>query len=140
MPLLEYTLFDDSQDDENDVEDQEEEDELGWKIKQIEKTNHAKSGYRLCLDIQKFAPNEITIKTVDDVIVIEAKHEERQHERSYRLPAAFKIEDIVSSISSDGVLTVTAVQASEGSNKIQLQQTRNGNDQKECMDGNEIII
>lgn len=147
MPLLQYTLFDDSQDDGNDEENQEEEEEVGWKIKQIEKTNHGKSGYWLSLDIQNFGPHEITVKTVDDVIVIEAKHEERQHERSYRLPEGFKIEDVVSSISSDGILTVTAIpatQASEGGSKIQVQQTGpvrlNGKNEKECVDGNEIKI
>lgn len=147
MPLLQYTLFDDSQDDENEEENQEEEEEMGWKIKQIEKTDHGKSGYWLSLDIKNFAPHEITVKTVDDVIVIEAKHEERQYERSYRLPDGFKIEDVVSSISSDGILTVTAIpatQASGESSKIQVERTGpvrlNGNDEKECMDGNEIII
>lgn len=147
MPLLQYTLFDDSQDVDNDEEEQDEEKELGWKINQVEKTNHAKSGYRLRLDIQKFAPHEINVKTVDNVIVIEAKHEERKYERSYLLPDDFKIEDVVSSISSDGILTVTAIpatQASDGSSEIQLQKTGPvrliENDEKECMDGNELII
>jgi crystallin alpha B len=69
------------------------------------------------LDVQQFAPEEITVKLVDDFVVIEGKHDERQDEhgfisrqfqRRYKLPSACKLNTVKSSLSSDGVLTVTA--------------------------------
>lgn len=69
------------------------------------------------MDVQQFAPEEITVKMVDDFIVIEAKHEERQDEhgfisrqfqRRYKLPSAVRLDTLKSNLSSDGILTVTA--------------------------------
>jgi crystallin alpha B len=47
------------------------------------------------LDVQQFKPDELTVKTVNDYVVVEGKHEERQDEhgfisrqfqRRYKLP------------------------------------------------------
>lgn len=103
----------------------------------IDKGTHiGKDGFQVSLDVQHFAPNEINVKTVDDTIVIDAKHEERQDEhgyvsrqfqRRYRLPEGFNVKDVVSSISSDGILTVKAPPATpalEGNvRQVQIQQT-----------------
>lgn len=101
------------------------------------KTHIGSDGFQVSLDVQHFAPSEVTVKTVDDFIEVEAKHDERQDEHSfvsrhfrrrYRLPEGFNIEDVVSSISSDGILTVK-VPAETPSLKgakvrhIQIQQT-----------------
>lgn len=76
-----------------------------------------KERFQVNLDVQQFGPHEITVKTVDDFIVVEGKHEERQDEhgfvsrqfaRRYKLPADYDPKDVVSSLSSDGVLTVMA--------------------------------
>lgn len=57
------------------------------------------------------------MKTVSNNIIIEAKHEERQDEhgyvsrqflRRYVLPPSHDVNNITSSLSSDGVLTITA--------------------------------
>lgn len=57
------------------------------------------------------------MKTVGNNIIIEAKHEERQDEhgyvsrqflRRYVLPPSHDVINITSSLSSDGVLTITA--------------------------------
>lgn len=96
-----------------------------------------KDGFQVSLDVQHFAPNEISVKTVDNSILVDAKHEERKDEhgfisrevhRRYVLPSGFKAEDVVSTISSDGILTIKAPpveQAVEGSKvrEIQIQQT-----------------
>ncbi|XP_008486790.1 protein lethal(2)essential for life-like [Diaphorina citri] len=59
----------------------------------------------------------ISIKTVDGFILVEGKHEEkedehgfisRQFKRRYLLPKDVEIEKVTSSLSSDGVLTITA--------------------------------
>lgn len=71
----------------------------------------------MILDVQQFSPEEITVKTVGKNIIIEAKHEERQDEhgfvsrhflRRYVLPPSHDVINITSSLSSDGVLTITA--------------------------------
>jgi crystallin, alpha B len=76
-----------------------------------------KDKFQVCLDVQQFAPNEITVKTVGNQIVIEGKHEEKEDEhgyisrqfvRKYVLPEGHNIEDVISSLSSDGVLSITA--------------------------------
>lgn len=96
-----------------------------------------KDGFQVCLDVKDFAPNEISVKTVDNSIVIEGKHEERQDEhgyisrhftRRYALPQGYEAKDVISQLSSDGVLTVKAPpipKAVEGNNVrvVQIQQT-----------------
>lgn len=98
-----------------------------------------KDGFQVCLDVQQFAPNEITVKTTDDTntIVVEAKHEEREDEhgyisrqfiRRYTLPKGYDAKDVVSQLSSDGILTIEApppVKASDEGNEriVQIQQT-----------------
>lgn len=76
-----------------------------------------KDGFQVCLDVQQFSPNEITVKTVDGTVVVEGKHEERQDEhgyisrqfsRRYMLPKGFDANAVSSTLSSDGVLTIKA--------------------------------
>lgn len=67
--------------------------------------------------MQQFSPDEISVKTVDNHVVVEAKHEEKQDEhgyisrhfvRRYVLPPSHDLVNITSTLSSDGVLTITA--------------------------------
>lgn len=93
------------------------------------------NGFEVSLDVQHFTPNEITIKTVDDNIIIEGKHEYRADEhgdvsrhfrRTYHLPDGFNVKDVVSSLSSDHILVVKAPpDASNGSNvrHVKIQRT-----------------
>lgn len=76
-----------------------------------------KDAFQINLDVQQFTPNEITVTTVDNTVVVEGKHEEKQDEhglvsrhfvRRYVLPDEHDPKDVYSSLSSDGVLTVTA--------------------------------
>lgn len=76
-----------------------------------------KDNFQVILDVQQFSPDEITVKTVDKNVVVEAKHEERQDEhgfisrqfvRRYILPIDYDAINVTSTLSSDGVLTVTA--------------------------------
>lgn len=77
----------------------------------------ALSDPQVILDVQQFSPDEITVKTVDNHVVVEAKHEEKQDEhgyisrhfvRRYVLPPSHDLVNITSTLSSDGVLTITA--------------------------------
>nr|AKS40077.1 small heat shock protein 19.9 [Grapholita molesta] len=76
-----------------------------------------KDKFHINLDVQHFAPEEISVKTVDGYLVVEAKHEERQDEhgyisrsfsRRYALPEGVQADAVISKLSSDGVLSITA--------------------------------
>lgn len=67
--------------------------------------------------MQQFKPDEITVKTVNNFVIVEGKHEERQDEhgfisrqfqRRYKLPDDTDADTVVSQLSSDGVLTIHA--------------------------------
>ncbi|MCQ9140736.1 small heat shock protein [Bacillus amyloliquefaciens] len=72
----------------------------------------------MILDVQQFDPEEITVKASNNSVLVEGKHEEKQDEhgfisrqftRRYILPTGYDISDLVSTLSSDGVLTITAL-------------------------------
>uniref|UniRef100_A0A336K7E4 CSON002511 protein n=1 Tax=Culicoides sonorensis TaxID=179676 RepID=A0A336K7E4_CULSO len=74
-------------------------------------------GLKVSLDVQQFKPNEITVRTMDNVVVVEGKHEEREdHQgtiyrnfvRKYNLPADIDVADLKITMSSDGLLTLEA--------------------------------
>lgn len=76
-----------------------------------------KDKFQVNLDVQHFAPEEISVKTADGYIVVEGKHEEkkddhgyisRQFVRRYALPEGALPETVESRLSSDGVLTIIA--------------------------------
>lgn len=84
---------------------------------EIQQAQVGKDGFQVCMDVSQFTPNELTVKTVDRTVVVEGKHEEREDEhgyiqrhfiRKYILPKGYDPKDVVSTISSDGVLTVKA--------------------------------
>ena len=72
---------------------------------------------QVILEVQQFSPEEITVKTTGNNVTVEARHEERQDEhgfvsrhfvRRYVLPPSHDVNNVTSSLSSDGVLTITA--------------------------------
>lgn len=86
-----------------------------------------KDTFKILLDVQHFRPEEINVKASEKEIVIEGKHEEReddqgfvsrQFKRRYALPNNFPPENVVSTLSSDGVLTVIAEKKTMGNEKI----------------------
>lgn len=92
--------------------------------------------YQISLDVQQFAPEEISVKTADGYIVVEGKHEEkkdehgyisRQFTRRYALPEGATPETVESKLSSDGVLTISAPkvvpEAIKGERKVAIVQT-----------------
>lgn len=73
------------------------------------------NGFEVCLDVRQFRPNEITVKTVGNSIIVEGGHVEwlrgynsRQFYRRYDLPPSFDAEFITSELSDDGFLTIRA--------------------------------
>lgn len=69
---------------------------------------------KLRFDVTQYEPDEIVVKTVDNRLTVQAKHEERSENRSvyreynreFHLPDGTDVEQIRSSLSKDGVLTV----------------------------------
>lgn len=93
-----------------------------------------KDKFQINLDVQHFSPEEITVKTVDNYIVVEGKHEEkkdehgfisRQFKRRYAIPESCNPDMIQSKLSSDGVLTISASKKSEekGERIVPISQT-----------------
>ncbi|XP_071439441.1 protein lethal(2)essential for life-like [Hetaerina americana] len=96
-----------------------------------------KDGFHVMMDVQQFSPEEITVKHVDNHVVVEGKHEEMPDEhgfisrhfvRRYVLPKSVNAEALTSNLSSDGVLTVTAprLQPLEDGNARHIPITRTG--------------
>ncbi|XP_001604538.2 protein lethal(2)essential for life [Nasonia vitripennis] len=86
--------------------------ENGWSV-----IKDDKSKFHVALDVQQFKPEEINVKVVDNYIVVEGKHEEKQDDhgiisrhfvRKYMIPEQCDPEKAASTLSSDGVLTITA--------------------------------
>ncbi|CAK1602508.1 unnamed protein product [Parnassius mnemosyne] len=73
--------------------------------------------FQVNVDVQHFTPEEISVKVVEGNVIIEGKHEEKQDQhgyvsrqfvRRYALPKGCLPDTVKSTLSSDGVLTVTA--------------------------------
>ncbi|XP_053313295.1 heat shock protein beta-1 [Spea bombifrons] len=74
--------------------------------------------WKVSLDVNHFAPEELVVKTKDGIVEITGKHEEKQDEhgfisrcftRKYTLPAGVDIAAVTSTLSPDGILTVEAL-------------------------------
>lgn len=71
---------------------------------------------RLRFDVSQYKPEEVTVKTVDNRLLVHAKHEEktasrtvyREYNQEFMLPRGTNPEMISSTLSTDGILTVEA--------------------------------
>ncbi|XP_055914204.1 heat shock protein 23-like [Eupeodes corollae] len=99
-------------------------------------SNVGKDGFQVCMDVQQFKPSELSVKVVDNAVVVEGKHEEREDDhgyisrhfvRRYTLPKNYDSDKVMSTLSSDGVLTVSipkpAIEEKSNEKIIQIQQT-----------------
>ncbi|GBP00646.1 Heat shock protein 23 [Eumeta japonica] len=91
-----------------------------------------KDGFQVCMDVQQFKPSELSVKVVDNCVTVEGKHEEREDDhgyisrhfvRRYALPKGYDPNNLVSTLSSDGVLTLSVPkpQIEDKSNERQVQ-------------------
>jgi HSP20 family molecular chaperone IbpA len=76
-----------------------------------------KEEFKVSVDVSHFAPQEISVRVKANELVIEGRHEERSDPhgrversfvRKYALPKETRAEAVVSHLSRDGVLTVSA--------------------------------
>lgn len=80
----------------------------------IQDTEDGHRVLKLRFDVSQYEPDEIVVKTIDNRLTVQAKHEERSENRSvyreynreFHLPDGTDIEQIKSSLSKDGVLTI----------------------------------
>lgn len=101
-----------------------------WRLSDVEESGTSnivnnKDCFKVSLDVQQFKPSELSVKLVDDFLVVEGKHEERSDEhglvsrqfsRRYQLPSDIDVQTLQSSLSSDGVLTLMANKKPESEN------------------------
>lgn len=85
------------------------------------RVEHDNDKYRIIVDLPQFTPEEVTVRTDDKWVTVEAKHLERkdkygyvsrQVNRRYLLPRGYNINYVKPSLSSDGILTITASKVS----------------------------
>ncbi len=84
------------------------------------------------LDTSAYRPDELSVSVSGGVVTVEGKHEEkaedgskmvsRQFLRKYTLPSGAKPEDVVSNLSSDGVLVITANKAAPPAIDVKINQ------------------
>lgn len=74
-------------------------------------------GFTAFVDVHLFEANEISVKTIDHVIVVECKHEskedghgyvERHFQRKFNLPNEYDMAMVKSTLSKDGILHLEA--------------------------------
>ena len=71
---------------------------------------------QIVVDVKDFKPEDISVKTVDDTVVMEGKIEKREGNsistqkfvRRFLLPPGINLNRVSSALSRDGVLTITA--------------------------------
>ncbi|XP_025993542.1 protein lethal(2)essential for life [Solenopsis invicta] len=83
--------------------------------------------YKIIVDVHPFTPEEITVRTDDTCITVEAKHHnrkdrygyvQRQFTRRYLLPIGYDISRVEPSLSTDGILTITAPKVTPPGDRI----------------------
>merc|ERR1711879_65408 len=70
--------------------------------------------YKILVNVDKYLPEELMIKTVDNNVVVEAKHEEKTSDgrsyskQSFTPPRGVNPECVTSALSKSGILTISA--------------------------------
>ncbi|XP_034104583.1 heat shock protein 27 [Drosophila albomicans] len=83
-----------------------------------ERVHADEKGFRIDIDVRQFRPHEIVVKTNDDYVMVEGNHGkrnegangyvERHFVRKYLLPRGYNANEVISDISTDGILTIKA--------------------------------
>lgn len=75
--------------------------------------------FHVFLDVKEYRPDELTVKTINEMVIIEGKQNKRSPNeiprhfiRHFTLPEFFDSEDVFSTISDDGILEVKSLPAS----------------------------
>ncbi|XP_068187910.1 alpha-crystallin B chain-like [Antennarius striatus] len=91
---------------------------MRWCENELSEMQIEKDRFVIHLDVKHFSPDELSVSVGEEFITIHARHEDRKDDhgfvsrefgRKYRLPAGVTGSDVTSSLSADGVLTITAL-------------------------------
>ena len=84
----------------------------------ISRVEYDDNNYKILVNVDKYNPEELVIKTIDNTVVVEAKHQEKTTDgrsfstqsfsQSFTLPQGVDPEAVKSSLSQSGVLTISA--------------------------------
>ena len=84
----------------------------------ISRVQYDDDSYKILVNVENYNPEELVIKTVDNTVIVEAKHEEKTPEgrsystqsfnQSFTLPRGVNPESVTSALSKEGVLTISA--------------------------------
>lgn len=87
---------------------------------EMDKATQTKDKFEVFVNVKEFRPDEITVKTIDEMVIVEGKQEKRGGNviprhfiKRFKLPEYFDSEDVESIISDDGILEVKAFPASQ---------------------------
>lgn len=95
----------------------------------------SKDGYEVSMNVSEFKPEELSVKVVDNSVIVEGKSEQQQDNnggyisrhfvRRLALPQGYEIDNAISTLSSDGILTVSVPkpQIEEKARDIPIQRT-----------------
>ncbi|KYN34575.1 Protein lethal(2)essential for life [Trachymyrmex septentrionalis] len=97
----------------------------------ISTTSIDSGGFKITVNVQQYNPEEITVKVVDNWVIIKGMHEKQNKSNvgsqqfviRYLLPGNSDIDHITSSTSSDGILTIM-VPLKNYQKVIQIEQSR----------------
>ena len=88
---------------------------LNYPRQDLDKLAHMdKEGYHLYVDVKDYEEDEISVRTIDETIIVEGKQKKRPGSnalprhfvRHFKLPENFDSEDVFSAISDDGILEI----------------------------------
>jgi len=84
----------------------------------VSKVQYDDKNYKILVNVENFKPEELVIKTIDNTVHVEAKHEEKTSDgrsystksfnQSFTLPRGVNPESVTSALSRDGILTLSA--------------------------------
>lgn len=77
----------------------------------------SKDGFQVSINVSDFKPEELSVKVVDNGVIVEGKTEQQHDEsggyisrhfvRRLAIPSGFEADNAISTLSTDGVLTVS---------------------------------
>merc|ERR1712038_2045909 len=90
----------------------------GFKDENVIKVKDDDKAFEITMDTSMYKPDELTVNVMNNNLTVEAKHNEQSEDgrsfiskqflRKYTLPRGCKQDSVVSNLSSDGVLVITA--------------------------------
>jgi len=84
----------------------------------VSRVEYDATNYKIHVNVENFLPEELVVKTIDNTVKVDAKHEEktgdghsystRSFSQSFTLPRGVNPDSISSALSKEGVLTISA--------------------------------